>query len=151
MSLARNLANLTNGDDAPVYACRAWINFNGYVTSSPASFTGIRYESGEDVSASRNVSSIEHKGTGDYLINFANSLPDANYAISVSASSHGGTSPPSYFNNRVDSQQSGGFGYGSWLTTDMLYVTNTSFRFQTGYPANTTIYDNTIICVAIFR
>lgn len=34
MSLARNLANLTNGDDAPVYACRAWINFNGYVTSS---------------------------------------------------------------------------------------------------------------------
>mgnify|MGYP003319976782 CR=1 FL=1 len=88
MTLAANIAGLPNGDDAPVYACRAWVNFNGLLTSQPESLTGIRFESGDDVPASRNISSIYHNTTGDYTINFTNSMPDANYAISVSASSN---------------------------------------------------------------
>jgi len=54
---------------APVYACRAWVNFDGTGTVS------IR-ESG-------NVSSITDNGTGDYTVNFATALPDANYAYST--------------------------------------------------------------------
>ena len=50
------------------YAAKAWVNFNG--TSTVA----IR-ESG-------NVSSITDRGSGQYTINFSNSLSDANYSVS---------------------------------------------------------------------
>jgi len=56
---------------APVYACRAWVNFDGTGTVS------IR-ESG-------NVSSITDNGSGDYSVNFATAMPDANYATSAFA------------------------------------------------------------------
>ena len=47
--------------------CRAWVNFNGTGT------VAIR----DDF----NVSSITDHGTGQYTINFSNSMPDANYAM----------------------------------------------------------------------
>jgi hypothetical protein len=50
---------------APVYACRAWVNFNG--TGTPA------------IRASGNVSSITDNGTGNYTVNFTTAMPDANY------------------------------------------------------------------------
>jgi hypothetical protein len=56
---------------APIYACRAWVNFNGTGTVA--------------IRASGNVSSITDEGTGDYTVNFTTALPDANYAISVAA------------------------------------------------------------------
>lgn len=52
---------------APVYACRAWINFNG--TGTPTA------------RGSGNVLSITDNGTGDYTINFTTAMPDANYAV----------------------------------------------------------------------
>jgi len=52
---------------APVYACRAWVNFDGTGTVS------IR-ESG-------NVSSITDNGTGQYTVNFTTAMPDNNYAV----------------------------------------------------------------------
>jgi len=60
---ALSLFNATGS--APVYACRAWVNFDGTGTVS------IR-ESG-------NVSSITDNGTGDYTVNFSNAMPDTNY------------------------------------------------------------------------
>jgi hypothetical protein len=57
--------------DAPVYACRAWVNFDGTGTVA--------------IRASGNVSSITHNGAGDYTINFATAMPDADYAVCVSA------------------------------------------------------------------
>jgi len=51
---------------APIYACRAWVNFDADGTVS------IR-ESG-------NISSITDNGTGNYTGNFATSMPDVNYA-----------------------------------------------------------------------
>jgi hypothetical protein len=51
---------------APIYACRAWVNFNGQST------VAIR-ESG-------NVSSITDNGVGDYTVNFTTAMPDANYS-----------------------------------------------------------------------
>jgi hypothetical protein len=55
---------------APVYACRAWVNFNG--TGTPA------------IRASGNVSSITDHGPGDYTVNFTTALPDANYSAVIS-------------------------------------------------------------------
>jgi nicotinamide mononucleotide (NMN) deamidase PncC len=52
------------------YAAKAWVNFNG--TGTPA----IR-ESG-------NVSSTTDNDTGNYSINFATAMLDANYAVSGS-------------------------------------------------------------------
>lgn len=51
---------------APVYACRAWVNFNGTGTVA--------------IRASGNVSSITDNGTGDYTVNFTTAMPDANYS-----------------------------------------------------------------------
>jgi hypothetical protein len=51
---------------APVYACRAWVNFNG--TTSPGT-----------IRASGNVSSVTKSGTGQFTLNFTNALPDSNY------------------------------------------------------------------------
>jgi hypothetical protein len=56
---------------APVYACRAWVNFNGV--------------SGASIRASGNVSSVARNGTGDYTVNFATAMPDANYSPIASA------------------------------------------------------------------
>lgn len=62
---ALSLFNATGS--APVYACRAWVNFNGTGT------VAIR-ESG-------NVTSITDNGTGDYTVNFTTAMPDGNQAI----------------------------------------------------------------------
>lgn len=58
--------------DAPIYACRAWVNFDGTGTVA--------------IRASGNVSSITDNGTGDYTVNFTTAMPDANYVCNVTAS-----------------------------------------------------------------
>ena len=57
---------------APLYMCRAWVNFNGSGTVA--------------IRASGNVSSITDNGVGDYTVNFTTAMPDANYSLSGSAS-----------------------------------------------------------------
>jgi len=52
---------------APIYPCRAWVNFNGTGTVA--------------IRASGNVTSITDNGTGDYTVNFTTAMPDANYSI----------------------------------------------------------------------
>ena len=61
---------------APLYFCRAWVNFNGTGTVA--------------IRASGNVSSITDNGTGDYTINFTTAMPDVNYAVSVTKGQSGG-------------------------------------------------------------
>ena len=56
---------------APIYACRAWVNFNGTGTVA--------------IRASGNVSSITDNGVGAYVANLATAMPDTNYSISRSA------------------------------------------------------------------
>ena len=57
---------------APLYMCRAWVNFNGTGTVA--------------IRASGNVSSITDNGTGDYTVNFSTAMPDANYGYAISIS-----------------------------------------------------------------
>jgi hypothetical protein len=56
---------------APIYACRAWVNFNGSGTVA--------------IRASGNVSSITDNGVGDYTVNFTTAMPDINYALTTSS------------------------------------------------------------------
>ena len=55
---------------APMYACRAWVNFNGTGTVA--------------IRASGNVSSITDNGVGDYTLNFTTAMPDVNYSFTGS-------------------------------------------------------------------
>jgi hypothetical protein len=56
---------------APVYACRAWVNFDGTGTVS--------------IRDSGNVSSVTDNGTGEYTLNFTTAMPDTNYVITGTA------------------------------------------------------------------
>ena len=51
---------------APLYMCRAWVNFNGTGTVA--------------IRASGNVSSITDGGVGTYTVNFTTAIVDANYS-----------------------------------------------------------------------
>jgi hypothetical protein len=78
MSNARNIASIA-GEDVlnasneivPVYACRAWVNFDGTGTVA--------------IRDSGNVSSITDNGTGDYTVNYENAMPDENYSVNGNA------------------------------------------------------------------
>ena len=61
------LTQFSASGSAPVYAARAWVNFNGTGTVA--------------IRASGNVSSITDNGTGDYTVNFTTAMPDANYSV----------------------------------------------------------------------
>lgn len=52
---------------APIYAARAWVNFNGTGTIA--------------IVASGNVSSLVDGGVGTYTVNFTTALQDANYVV----------------------------------------------------------------------
>jgi hypothetical protein len=60
---------------APIYAARAWVNFNGTGTVA--------------IRASGNVSSITDNGVGDYTVNFTTAMTDANYATLPTSRSDG--------------------------------------------------------------
>lgn len=55
---------------APLYACRAWVNFNGTGTIA--------------IRASGNVSSITDGGVGIYTVNFTTAFTDTSFAPNVS-------------------------------------------------------------------
>jgi hypothetical protein len=74
---------------APLYAARAWVNFNA--GSGTVSING-----------SDNVSSVIRNSVGDYSINFTTNMPDGNYAVALSVRSPlGGTTRSVFINNSV--------------------------------------------------
>jgi len=68
IAAARITTALNATGSAPIYACRAWVNFDGVGTVA--------------IRASGNVSSITDNGTGSYTVNFINAMPDVNYSTS---------------------------------------------------------------------
>ena len=115
LSALPNVLNATG--TAPLYACRAWVNLKGTGTVA--------------IRASGNVSSITDKGTGDYTINFATDMEDANYCVTGST-------------QRVTTGQPGGFGVknGSIAVGSVGVLTSGG----TGV-----LEDATTVSVAIFR
>ena len=106
---------------APVYACRAWVNFNGTGTVA--------------IRASGNVSSITDNGTGDYTVNFTTAMPDANYAVA------------SYAHNNSDGSAWIRFVSGP---ANSIPKTTTTFRITSLNVAWNAV-DTNQIDVAIFR
>lgn len=72
---------------APVYGCRAWVNFDGTrnATNTGASTNGANVL----IRASGNVSSVLKNGTGDYTITFTTGMPNTNYAVCATHSTTG--------------------------------------------------------------
>ena len=58
---------------APIYPCRAWVNFNGTGTVA--------------IRGSGNTTSITDNGTGDYTVNYTTAIVDANYSANLAAAS----------------------------------------------------------------
>ncbi len=124
VAAARITTALNASGSPPIYAARAWVNFNGTGTVA--------------IRASGNVSSITDNGTGDYTINFTTAMPDANYGFSVSSQ---GDNPP-FGDSAVCI-----IGLTRRITNP---ATTTTLRIQNSTNALSPV-DTPIIAVAIFR
>jgi hypothetical protein len=73
LTLAANASNiktaLNASGDAPIFAARAWVNYNGLANS---------------IQSSGNVSSVTRNATGYYTVNLTTAMPDANYSVLIS-------------------------------------------------------------------
>ena len=119
------LTQFNASGSAPVYACRAWVNFNGTGTVA--------------IRASGNVSSITDNDTGDYTINFTTAMPDANYSVA------GLTIGNSVGNTTRTLVIAGVEASGADLKS------TTQLRVQTGQTTATVLADMAEINVSIFR
>jgi len=117
--------NLNATGSAPMFACRAWVNFNGTGTVA--------------IRASGNVSSITDNGVGDYTINFATAMQDANYAVTLAAA--GVTAGNVTTAVVVSGSHAGG----------AITKTTSALRINTGSSNNGSLADMAEINVAIFR
>ena len=113
------------GSVATAYGVRAWVNWNGV--------------SGASIRGSGNVSSVTRNGTGDYTINFATALPDANYGAT-------GTSC-----GRITTDMSWNTSIKGTATTGATLKTTTQLEVQTGSMANGGVSDIAEINYTILR
>ena len=116
---------IKNTDDVEMYLAKAWVNFNGTGTV--------------EIRAAGNVSSITDNGTGDYTVNFATALVDANYGTVVTSSS--------------DSSNIRAIIATIGQTTSLTYQapTTTTVRFDLRYGAGNDLFDCQNVSVAVFR
>jgi hypothetical protein len=117
---------LNASGSAPIYACRAWVNFNGRGTVA--------------IRASGNVSSITDNGVGNYTVNFTTAMQDAVYATETSMSQYLSYAVP---------------GFASQVAA-IGDKTTTSQRIYTGQATATGdvtwgALDYNEVCVTIFR
>jgi hypothetical protein len=115
-------AELNASGDAPIYACRAWVNFNGTGTVA--------------IRASGNVSSITDEGTGNWKINFSTSMEDANYVITAMAQDDG---------------SGNGNGVHLSVRGDSAYTPHKDYARIGLYSWGGSWYDSPALFVAIFR
>jgi len=100
---------------------KAWVNFNG--TTSPGT-----------IRSSYNISSVTKNGTGDYTVNFATPMADANYSVSLTAGGVGTSDPTAWIKG---------------LSTPDL-MTLSALRITTGSSAVGTYIDANNVHVQIF-
>jgi len=74
LSLAANAGEIKkalNADNAPpIYACRAWVSFQGRSTNGDCVLDGTG-----------NVATVNRTASGQYNLTFTTAMPDANYAV----------------------------------------------------------------------
>lgn len=124
-------AKLSGGQSgsAPVYGCRAWVNFDG--TRNEADTGASTNGANVKIRASGNVASVLKNGVGNYTITFSTAMPDQDYCAVVSGGNN---------NNSAVSEGSASYGHlaGSCGVT-------TSAANGPG------LIDRELVSVAIFR
>ena len=110
---------------APIYAARAWVNFDG-TTATPSTIRG-----------SGNVSSVTKNATGNYTVNFTTAMPNANYSVSGALQTGNGNTSQilGVFNSSFSGKVS---------------PTTTAFQVATYQPANVTQFDVDFVMLSIF-
>ena len=99
--------------DTPIYSCRGWANVSGEST----------------IRASGNIASISGSG-GIYTVTFGSALPDANYAVVISASNNSSSAmSTSGHTTQVYNQTTTSFQIALW---NYVGSNNTSSRTSTG-------------------
>jgi hypothetical protein len=119
----------TTAGDAPTYACRAWVNFDGTRDTTNTASTA---NTNRLIRASGNVASVLRNGTGDYTITFTTAMPNVNYAVVGTASTGA--------NNLASISQ--------WFG-DAAQNDDTKVRILVSY-ANTLVYDTKYVHLAVF-
>lgn len=97
---------------------RAWVNFDGYTAGINSQF---------------NVSSITRNGAGDWTVNFASSMPDANYAVFCTGMEF----------------DTGNYGLGAQVWKDSKTINNVRVTWVAGN--SHTHYDTSSYSVIIYR
>ena len=92
-TLVKTALNATG--TAPIYACRAWVNFNGTGTVA--------------IRASGNVSSIADYGVGIYEVNFTTAMPNADFSANTAIGKVDGSIGTYYPIVRADQPSASGF------------------------------------------
>jgi hypothetical protein len=121
VAAARITTALNASGSAPIYAARAWVNFNGTGTVA--------------IRASGNVSSITDNGTGNYTVNFTTALSDTNYAPTVYARANENTAGLT----------------NVWGLTSGVDGTKTTTAFQVNFRFYAGTIDTSEVGIAIFR
>lgn len=122
-TIVANTINTDTGlfttNNAYLGIAKAWIKYNGATQTINNSF---------------NISSVTRNSTGDYTINFATAMPDANYNVSGTGPVEGG-----YFSTTIE-------------IVPTTYST-TQFRFRVfGWTSGTAgvVFDATLIGISVF-
>ena len=74
-------SNASTAEEINKGRAKAWVKFNG-TTGSGTGYSDMTMD------GSFNVSSVTDGGTGIYTVNFTNAMPDANYAIVLTANEY---------------------------------------------------------------
>jgi hypothetical protein len=135
LSLAANAGEIKkalNADNSPpIYACRAWVNFDGTAGDT------IGGEFRCTIRSSGNVSKVVRNSTGNYTLHFTTAMPDTSYAAVMYNNAATGTTATSFQNGLL-----GGMGD---KTTTTMGVTSYTDTPSSGY-RNSSMFD-----VIIFR
>jgi len=107
---------------APIYPCRAWVNFNGTGTVA--------------IRGSGNVSSVTDNGTGNYTVNFTTAMSDVNYSAVGSTK----------YNSSAEGQNLR-FGASTYASD----ITTTTLKVQTLNAGSAALTDSEMISVAVLR
>ena len=110
---------------APIFGCRAWVNFDGLRDSTGATNNN---NTARFIRASGNVSSVVRTNAGRYTLTFATAMPNTNYAVTCSA---GSNLNPRFSNSKRET------------------ATTTTITIQTDNASgvDTSFYDNNVIVV----
>ncbi len=133
-------AKLSGGQtgSAPVYGCRAWVNFDGTRDTTGAASTA---NTNRFIRSSGNVASVLRNSVGDYTITFTTAMSDAGYSVI------GGTSPAIGVSATAGSWW---FGVATNASGNPLNKTTSAVQVKNAYLTSGTISDAPELYLTVF-